>query len=266
MKIVLPFPMKPGKPLISFDYAIKYLLEDKRDYGIVEGFISALLKTIGHKEVKIIALLKPEINKQDPKNLRTLADVIVEDEDHHQYIIEIERNIKENAALKTCFNPSRLIVDNLAQSHDYTQISKVFHISLFHLPIGVKPDFEYVYHGNPVIHEKDTKKKLSVQITNPSTNEIFDVTNIMPEYFHIIVFLISDRLEKEIDEWLYMIKNNDIPHLFHSAYMKQVAEKLSLLKMSTDERAKYSSYFKDLYSEEMSYKRRNLDGGQSSWG
>jgi len=47
--------MNNDKPLISFDYAIKYLLKDKGDYSIVEGFISALLKTKGYKDVKIIA-------------------------------------------------------------------------------------------------------------------------------------------------------------------------------------------------------------------
>jgi hypothetical protein len=33
--------------LVSFDYAIKYLLRNKGDYDIVEGFISALLATGG---------------------------------------------------------------------------------------------------------------------------------------------------------------------------------------------------------------------------
>ena len=28
------------KPLISFDFAIKYLLKNKGDYDIIEGFIS----------------------------------------------------------------------------------------------------------------------------------------------------------------------------------------------------------------------------------
>jgi hypothetical protein len=54
--------MESNKPLISFDYAIKYLLRDKHDYSIVEGFISALLKSIGYQEVKIVALLESESN------------------------------------------------------------------------------------------------------------------------------------------------------------------------------------------------------------
>ena len=88
--------MNNDKPLVSFDYAIKYLLKDKGDYAIVEGFISALLQTKGYKEVKIVALLASESNKEDSKSKRSLADVIVEDEDHHKYIIEIERNIKDS--------------------------------------------------------------------------------------------------------------------------------------------------------------------------
>ncbi|TDG95505.1 hypothetical protein CCPUN_03280 [Cardinium endosymbiont of Culicoides punctatus] len=33
----------PMKEIISFDYAIKYLLRDKSDYDIVEGFIAYLM-------------------------------------------------------------------------------------------------------------------------------------------------------------------------------------------------------------------------------
>ena len=120
--------MNHDKPLVSFDYAIKYLLKDKGDYGIVEGFISALLKTKGYKDVKIVALLESESNKEGSKSKRSLADLIVEDEDHHKYIIEIERNVKDSFIHKSLFNTSRLIVDNLAQREDYTQILKVFHI------------------------------------------------------------------------------------------------------------------------------------------
>ena len=47
-----------GKTLISFDYASKYLLKNKGDYDIVEGFISALLTSEWYDPVKITALLE----------------------------------------------------------------------------------------------------------------------------------------------------------------------------------------------------------------
>ena len=51
--------------LISFDFAIKYLLKDKSNYSIIEGFISAILKEQGYKPVKIIALLDTESNREE---------------------------------------------------------------------------------------------------------------------------------------------------------------------------------------------------------
>jgi predicted transposase/invertase (TIGR01784 family) len=233
------------RPLISFDYAIKYLLKDKGDYSIVEGFISALLKTRGYKDVKIVALLESESNKEDSKNKRSLADLIVEDEDSHKYIIEIERNVKDSFIHKSLFNTSRLIVDNLAQREDYTQILKVFHISLLYFPIGKGA----IYHGKTIIHEVETNEKLSVHIKNQETGEVFDATDILPEYFYISIPLFNDRLEKEIDDWLHIMKYDEIPNKYHSPYMKQVEEKLSILKMTQEERASYSYYQKKLHND-----------------
>jgi predicted transposase/invertase (TIGR01784 family) len=239
--------MSNDKPLISFDYAIKYLLKDKGDYAIVEGFISALLKTKGYKEVKIVALLEAESNKEDSKSKRSLADVIVEDEDHHKYIIEIERNVKDSFIHKACFNTSRLIVDNLAQREDYSQIIKIFHISLLYFPIGNGNGV--IYHGKTIIHEIETNERLNVHVKNMETFEVFDATDILPEYFYISVPLFNDRLEKEIDDWLHVMKYDKVPPNYHSPYMSQVADKLNILKMTKEERANYSCYQKKLYND-----------------
>ena len=52
------------KPLVSFDFAIKYLLKNKGEFQIVEGFISALLGAFGYSPVKIKAVLDSESNKE----------------------------------------------------------------------------------------------------------------------------------------------------------------------------------------------------------
>ena len=192
-------------------------------------------------------MLESESNKEDSKSKRSLADVIVEDEDHHKYIIEIERSVKDSFVHKSLFNTSRLIVDNLAQREDYTQIVKVFHISLLYFPIGSGKGA--VYHGKTIAHEVDTKEKLCVHIQNQESGEIFDATDILPEYFYISIPLFNDRLEKEIDDWLYVMKYDEIPDNYHSPYMAQVAEKLSILKMTPEERANYSYYQKKLYND-----------------
>ena len=233
------------KPLVSFDYGIKYLLRDKGDYGIVEGFISALLTAVGYKNVKIVALLESESNRENAKSKRSLADLIVQDEDGSKYIIEIERNVKDSFVHKSLFNTSRLIIDNLAQREDYTQILKVFHISLLYFPIGSSGA---IYHGKTIIHEIETNERLAVSIKNQQ-GEVVDATDILPEYFYISVPLFNDRLEKEIDDWLHVMKYDEVPENYHSPYMAQVAEKLSILKMTKEERASYSYYQKQLHTD-----------------
>ncbi len=242
--------MISDKQLISFDYAIKYLLKDKGDYEIVEGFISALLKTKGYSAVKIIALLESESNKEDPKDKRSIADLIVEDENHHKYIIEIERNVKNSFIHKACFNTARLIVDNLAQREDYTQIVKVFHISLLYFPIG--DGVGSVYHGKTIIHEIESNERLQVHITDPKTHEEFDATDILPEYFFISVPQFNERLVKELtemDEWLYVMKHEKVPENYHSPYMQQVSDKLRILRMTEKERSAYTFYMKKVYND-----------------
>jgi predicted transposase/invertase (TIGR01784 family) len=233
------------KPLISFDYAIKYLLKDKGDYEIVEGFISALLKSQGYKDVKIISLLDTESNKEDSKSRRSLADLVVEDEDHRKYIIEIERNIQSSFIHKACFNTSRLIVDNLAQKIDFTEIIKIFHISILYFPVGNGP----VHHGQTLIKDIETQERLTVHIKNPKTDVVVDATGILPEYFFISIPLFNDRLEREIDDWLYVMKHDTVPETFRSTYMEKVAEKLSILKMTPVERDSYYFYLKQVYTD-----------------
>jgi predicted transposase/invertase (TIGR01784 family) len=206
---------------------------------------SALLKSQGYKGVKILALLDTESNKEDGKNKRSLADLIVEDEEHQKYIIEIERNVKDSFIHKACFNTSRLIIDNLAERMDYTEIVKVFHISLLYFPVGNGA----IHHGKTIIREIETKERLTVHIKNPKTDEVIDATNILPEYFFISVPLFNDRLEREMDDWLYVLKYDNIPKVFHSPYMQKVADKLSILKMTPAEREGYSNYLKHLYSD-----------------
>ncbi|PCJ24349.1 MAG: hypothetical protein COA94_07450 [Rickettsiales bacterium] len=244
------------KPLVSFDYAIKYLLKDKGDYGVVEGFISTLLKTRGYKDVKIISLMESESNKENVKSKRSLADLVVQDEDNNKYIVEIERNVKDSFVHKSLFNTSRLIVDNLAQREDYTKILKVFHISLLYFPIGNGS----IYHGKTVTHEIDTNEKLSVNIKNRDTQEVFDATDIMPEYFYISVPMFNDRLEDEMDDWLHVLKYDEVPPNYHSPYMAQIADKLSILKMTKEEREKYSYYQKILHNDRDELKAAEFRG------
>jgi predicted transposase/invertase (TIGR01784 family) len=233
------------KPLISFDYAIKYLLKDKGDYDIVEGFISALLKSQGYGPVKIHALMDTESNKEAFHLKKSLADLVVEDTEGQKYIVEIERAYTEKVIHKACFNSSRLIVDSISTGLDFTTIRKVFHVSLLY--------FHPVYMDHPLAHGKTifktlgTKDPIELNLNSPK-GEVFDL-NILPEYFIISVPLFDNVIRQEIDEWLYVMKNSETQENFKSPYMKKVAERLNIVKMNDAERTAYYRYMKEAVSE-----------------
>ncbi len=116
--------------MVSLDYAIKYLIKDKGNYEIIEGFISAILKDAGYLSVKITALLESKSNKERKDLKKSIADVIVEDQQGHKYIVGIDRSTTHTFLHKACFNSCRLIVDNISLDQDYSDIKKIFHINL----------------------------------------------------------------------------------------------------------------------------------------
>ena len=234
--------------IISFDYAIKYLLRDKADYDIVEGFISALLNAYNLPSVKINALLESESNKEHDLAKRSLADLIVEDQDKNKYIVEIERSRSENFMEKSCFNTSRMVVDSISKGVEYNDIKKIFHITILYFTPSYmnKP----TAHGKVVFHEEDTEHPMHIRIIDKGNGAMYDAGNVFPEYFIISVPLFEGKIRKDLDEWLYVMKESEIRSDFKSPYMKKVAEKLGVLKMLGEERDNYYRYMKDLYSEE----------------
>jgi predicted transposase/invertase (TIGR01784 family) len=227
------------KTLVSLDYAIKFLLKSKGDYEIVEGFISAILQDAGYPAVKITSLLDSESNKESEDLKKSIADVIVEDQQGHNYIVEIDSSYTSYFLHKACFNSCRLIVDSIRVNHDYTTIKKIFHINLIYFPYAKMKS--PLYHGKTFFKELERDHSMQVQLTYKD-GEVVDINNVFPEYFVISVPIFDDIIRNEMDEWLYFAKHSEVKDDFKSPYMKKVAERLNLLKMTSQERKAYSSY------------------------
>jgi predicted transposase YdaD len=230
--------MQDGE-LVSFDYGIKYLLKDKADYDIVEGFISAIISSSGYPPVKIKALLESESNKEERELKRSIADVIVADESGSMYIVEIDRSYTDLFLYKACFNTSRLIVDSISSGNDYSQIKKVIHINMLYFPShNMKSP---MHHGRTIFHEVDRDHPQDIHLESLGAKS-FDAHHIFPEYFVISVPLFNDVIKDELDEWLYMMKHSTVKEDFKSPYMKKLYQRLSVLTMPSAERAIYLEY------------------------
>ena len=249
-------------PFISLDYAIKLLLKSKDNYGIIENFLSNLISVEKYQPIKIIALLDPESTKEKKYSKKSIADLMAEDKEGNKYIIEVERAYKVNFFHKSCFNTSRAIVDSISTSVDYMNITKVIHIVLlFDLP----PEniFESsIYHGKTEF--RSLKKKSDPTKRLSKDTKKYNFPNIYPEYFVVCVPNYQDKVETELDEWLYVLKYGKVPQNFQGPCMSQVRERINYLNMDEDVRNGYIRYKLDMIdlreSHKTSYDAGNLKG------
>ena len=73
------------RKLITFDWAIKRLLRSKANFGILEGFLSELLK----EEITILDVLESEGNQEDKCDKFNRVDLKVRNSHDEIIIIEL---------------------------------------------------------------------------------------------------------------------------------------------------------------------------------
>ncbi|XCN72827.1 MAG: PD-(D/E)XK nuclease family transposase [Candidatus Electrothrix aestuarii] len=74
------------KKHIRFDWAIKRLLRQKANFGILEGFLSELLK----EDIKISEILEGESNKEREDSKFNKIDILVKNTADDLMLIEVQ--------------------------------------------------------------------------------------------------------------------------------------------------------------------------------
>jgi len=133
--------MKNGK-LIRFDWAIKYLLRDKANFDILEGFLSAVLS----RQVTVIELLESESNKEREKDKLNRVDLLAQVSYDELVLIEVQVESELDFFHRIVYGTSKLIVENLEEGKAYGTIKKAISISIAYFNLGRGKD--YLYHGS----------------------------------------------------------------------------------------------------------------------
>ena len=238
--------MKDEK-LIRFDWAIKNILRDKANYDVLEGFLTSLLK----EDITILNILESESNNDEGQKFNRV-DLIVEDSNKRKIVIEIQNQRESDYLERLLWGASKVVVESLEIGSVYKDVVKVISISILYFNLGVGDD--YIYYGNTEFKGVHTGKPLIVKkrVTVPGEIEkirYVEKGDIFPEYYLIRVNNFNDNVQDDIDEWIYMLKNDEIKKEFKSKNIDKASEKLSILKMSKEEKRKYEKYLENLVSE-----------------
>ena len=237
---------KTSKSVIRFDWAIKHLLRNKANFDVLEGFLAALLK----QNIKLLKILESEGNQSDEKMKFNRVDMLVEDESGKKIIIEVQNETESDYLYRLLYGTSKVITDYLELGQPYKNVSKVISISILYFKI-IGDD--YLYYGNTEFKGIHTGNALSIteKYMDKTLEKARTITSdaIYPEYYLIDVNKFSDIIKDDVDEWIYMFKNNKVEAKFSSKNIQKAAEKLNILKMEKESRRVYERYLMSIASE-----------------
>lgn len=232
------------KNLVRFDWAVKRLLRNKTNFGILEGFLSELI----NEDIKIESILESESNQNNKYDKFNRVDLLVKNSKDELIIIEVQNNREHDYLLRILFGTSKLLVENMNIGMAYSQIKKVISVNIVYFDLGQGED--YIYHGTTNfigLNKHDTLKLSEDQQLLYKTDA---VSKLYPEYYVIKVNQFNDVAKNSLDEWIYFFKKEEIKDEFNAKGIKQAKVELDILKLSDEDRKEYGRYVEQERYEE----------------
>jgi len=232
------------KNLIRFDWAVKRLLRNKANFGILEGFLSELIG----EDIKIDSILESESNKLNKYQKFNKVDLLVRNSKGELIIIEVQNNQEQDYLLRILFGTSILLVNNLDEGMDYIDVKKIISVNIVYFDLGQGDD--YIYHGTTNFVGLNKKDVLKFSDDQQLLFKTPNISKIYPEYYIIKVNQFNDIAKNTLDEWIYFLKKDEIKDEFKAKGLKDAKKQLNVMKLSDLDRKEY-----ELYIEQQRYER-----------
>jgi predicted transposase/invertase (TIGR01784 family) len=222
--------------LIRFDWAVQKLLRDKANFGVLEGFLSELLGF----DVTIEQILESESNKQHHDDKSNRVDILVRTDKKELMLIEIQNDAETDYFHRILYGASKLVAEYIKAGEGYRSVKKVVSISIVYFRLGQGKDYVYEYEGKFV--GRHLQDKLSPNAYQKNEFGIREVADIFPKYYILKVNNFNNIAKNTLDEWIYFLKNSEVPPHFKAKGLKEAAEKLKINHLSEKERKAYERF------------------------
>jgi predicted transposase/invertase (TIGR01784 family) len=242
------------RTIVSFDYAIKYILRDKAYFGILEGFLSELLE----RKVTVMELLESESEKDD-SNLKTnRVDLKAKIDDGELAIFEIQFATHIDFLGKVLYDACKAIVEQIPKGGKYI-IKKVYMINIAYFELGAKQEylFKAKMSGFKGVHYDDLIPFSQKDELAPPPSPKSD---IHPEYYLILPKKFDEEIKSKFDEWIYTLKTSIVKSEFTAAGVQEAGESLELLKMTDKERQAYDRYIRNITDDDTVIETARMEG------
>ena len=225
-----------SKKLIRFDWAMKKLLRHKANFGILEGFLSELLRF----DITIESILESEGNKQDEYDKYNRVDILVKSEKNELMLVEVQNDSEVDYFHRMLYGVSKLVTEYIKEGEPYGTIKKIYSINIVYFGLGQGKDYVYQYKGEFVgLHNNDILLPTPMQIQN---YDVAKVSEIFPKYYILKVNNFNDVAKDTLDEWVYFLKNSEVKDGFKAKGLDKAKEKLQYETLTEEDRKMYDRF------------------------
>ena len=218
---------------VRFDWAMKRLLRDKANFGVLEGLITTLL---GHP-IRILKLLESESNQEDEDDKQNRVDVLAEDADGALYLIEVQNETEFAYFQRMLFGTSKLVTEYINRGEGYEKIRKIYSINIVYFNLGNGKD--YVYHGKTEFRGIHDNELLNLSPFQQQKFGVDEVSELYPEYWILKVNDFNKWSKTPLEQWVYFLNTGEIPDDADAPGLNEARKKLKLEQMTREELATY---------------------------
>lgn len=218
---------------IRFDWAMKRLLRNKVNFGVLEGFLTTLLG----ERIIIQKLLESESNQEDEYDKYNRVDILAEDAKGELILIEVQNNNEYAYFQRMLFGASKLVTEYINRGEGYDKVRKVYSVNIVYFSLGDGKDI--VYHGKTEFRGIHNGDILELTPFQRQTFKVDAVSQLYPEYYILKVNDFNQIAKSPLEEWIYYLNTGEISATATAPGLDEVRERLKLDRMSKDELKAY---------------------------
>lgn len=228
--------MEQDNTYIRFDWAMKHMLRDKANFGILEGLVSVFLG----EEVKIDEILESEGNQESERDKFNRVDIKARNSKGHIILVEVQLTRQLYYLERILYGVCKTITEHISIGDKYDQIKKVYSISILYCDYGRGDD--YVYHGETRFKGIHTGNDLLVSTKEEGVIVQHLPREVFPEYYLVRVNHYNKIPESPLDEWMTYLKTGKVKEDTRTPGLQEVKKKLQYLSMTPQERSEYDAH------------------------
>lgn len=239
---------------IRFDWAIKRLLRQKANFGVLEGFLSVLLD----EKVEIIELLESEGNQQAIDDKFNRVDIKAKNSKGEIIIVEVQNTRELTFLERILYGVAKVITEHISLGSSYYEVKKIYSVSILYFDIGKGSD--YLYHGQNIFTGVHTGDRLEVSVKEKDALVHKLPAEIFPEYYLIRVNEFNQVAVTPLEEWIEYLKDGTIRPDTTTPGLSEAREKLLYYNMSDEERRAYDEHLSDIMIQNDALDGAKLEG------